>query len=133
MKRRVNSDGRTITVRVPIAIRKRGGRKVVLAPIGAPASAVLNCEGPDNAMIKAVARAFRWREMLETGAHTTITDLAQAERNDHSYVGRILRLTLLAPDIIEAIVSGWQPGTMTLAVLMQSFPMHWEEQQAALE
>src|SRR4051812_9082611 len=103
----INSDGRTITVRVPIAIRKRGGRKVVLAPDGASGDIrKLFCQQPDNAMIKALARAFRWREMLERGTHATITELAQAEHIDHGYVGRILRLTLLAPDIVEAVVSG---------------------------
>ena len=133
VKSRIKSDGRTITVRVPISIRKRGGRKVVLAPSGASYSGVLMGQRADSAMIKAIARAFRWREMLERGTHSTITDLAQAESIDHGYVGRILRLTLLAPDIIEAIVSGRQPGTMTLAVLMQAFPMDWEKQRATLE
>ena len=98
---------------MPIAIRKRGGRKVVLGPGGAPDSRMLTCRGPDNAMIKAIARAFRWRI-------------------DHGYVGRILRLTLLAPDIVEAIVVGRQPGMMTLAVLMQAFPMDWKTQRAKL-
>jgi hypothetical protein len=83
-------------------------------------------------MIKAVARAFRWREMLETGVHATITDLARVERIDHSYVGRVLRLTLLAPDIVETIVSGRQSATMTLAALSQPFPLEWQMQRAAL-
>src|SRR4051812_26608388 len=120
-KPKINSDGRTITVRVPITIRKRGGRKVVLTPKGD--HAVLRLLRPDNAMIKAVARAFRWREMLEQRTHATITDLAQAEGIDHSYVGRILRLTLLAPEIVEVIMSGRQPETMTLAALSQAFPI----------
>jgi hypothetical protein len=72
----------------------------VLAPDGAAGvTRRLFCQQPDNAMIKAVARAIRWREMLEQGTHATITELAQFERIDHSYVGPILRLTLLAPDI----------------------------------
>ena len=128
-KPKINSDGRTITVRVPISIRKRGGRKVVLAPSGAPYNAALMCRKPDNAMIKAVARGFRWREMLERGTYGTITELAHEERIDHSYIGRILRLTLLAPDIIEAIVTGRQPGATTLAMLMQALPMDWEKQR----
>jgi hypothetical protein len=131
-KPKIDSDRRTITVRVPIAIRKRGGRKVVLTPSGAVGTAALVCQGQDNAIIKAVARAFRWREMLENGTHATIVDLARAEHIDHSYVGRILRLTLLAPDIVEAVVVGRQPGTMTLALLMQAFPNDWEKQRAAL-
>jgi hypothetical protein len=129
-KPKIKSDRRTITVTVPIAIRKRGGRKVVLTPNGDRASLV--CQSPDNPMIKAVARAFRWREMLENGTHATITDLARAERIDHSYVGRVLRLTLLAPDIVEAIVSGRQSATMTLVALSQPFPLEWQKQRAAL-
>jgi hypothetical protein len=129
---KIDSDGRTITVRVPIAIRKRGGRKVVLARNGTPDSAHLVCQGPDNAMIKALARSFRWREMLEQGAHATITELARAERIDHGYVGRILRLTLLAPEIIEAILEGRQPSEISLAPLMRSFPVSWVEQRAVI-
>jgi hypothetical protein len=131
-KPKIHSDGRTITVRVPIAIRKRGGRKVVLSPNGTPGSTAFVCHQPDNAMIKAVARAFRWREMLESGAHATITDLARAEKIDHSYVGRILRLTLLAPDIVEALMSGRQSERTTLAALSQAFPIDWQKQRAAL-
>jgi hypothetical protein len=128
-KPKISSDGRTITVRVPIAIRKRGGRKVVLAPDGSPGSAALLCRAPDNAMIKAVARGFRWREMLETGMYGTLTELARAERIDHSYVGRIVRLTLLAPDIVEAILDGRQSETMTVATLSHAFPLFWEVQR----
>jgi hypothetical protein len=131
-KLNLHSDGRTITVRVPIAIRKRGGRKFVLSPSGNPGTAALVCDRPDNAMIKAIARAFRWREMLEQGTHATITDLARVERIDHSYVGRVLRLTLLAPDIVEAIVMGRQSATMTLAALSQPFPLEWRKQRAVL-
>jgi hypothetical protein len=84
-------------------------------------------------MIKAVARAFRWREVIESGAYATITELAQAERIDHSYVGRILRLTLLAPDIVEAILSGGQSETTRLAALSQAFPIDWQKQRAAFD
>ena len=131
-KPKINSEGRTITVRVPIAIRKRDGRKVVLAPAGAPESTALVCQRADNAMIKAVARAFRWREMLERGTFATITELAEAERIDHGYVGRILRLTLLAPEIIEAILEGRQPSEISLAPLMRSFPVGWVEQRTVI-
>jgi hypothetical protein len=82
----------------------------------------------DNAMIKAIARAFRWREMLENGTHATIVEIAAAERINESYVGRILRLTLLAPDIVESILDGRQLAALTLAVLMKPFPVEWERQ-----
>ena len=74
-------------------------------------------------MVKAIARAFRWREMLENGTHATIAEIAGAEKINESYVGRVLRLTLLAPDIVETILAGRHPEQMTLAVLMRRFPV----------
>jgi hypothetical protein len=82
-------------------------------------------------MVKAIARAFRWREMLENGTHATIAEIAAAEKVNDSYVGRVLRLTLLAPDIVEAILGGRQPAEMTLATLMRPFPISWREQDEA--
>ena len=72
-------------------------------------------------MVKAIARAFRWREMLENGSHATIAEIAAAEKINESYVGRVLRLTLLAPDIVEAILSGKQLAEITLATVMRPF------------
>jgi hypothetical protein len=125
-------DARTITVRIPISIRRRGGRKLVLAPDGTPDTSATHCRRIDNAMIKASARAFRWREMLENGTHATIAEIAAAEKINESYVGRILRLTLLAPDIVEAILGGRQPAQVTLALLMRPFPVLWSAQRSKL-
>lgn len=132
-KPKINSDGRTITVRVPISIRKRGGRKVVLAPDGKQNDpSKLFCQQVDNAMVKAIARAFRWREMLENGTHATIKEIARDETINESYIARVLRLTLLSPEIIEAILEGRQSGEVSLAPLMRSFPVGWAEQRAAI-
>ena len=127
----LTGDSRTVTVRVPISIRRRGGRKLVLASDGANVTAAPVRHHIDNAMVKAIARAFRWREMLENGTHATIAEIAAAEKINESYVGRVLRLTLLAPDIVEAILDGRQPAQMTLAVLVQRFPVGWTEQRKA--
>ena len=124
-------DGRTMTVHVPISIRRRGGRKLVLAPDGAEVAAVPVTRHVDNAMVKAIARAFRWRDMLESGEYATIAEIAAAEKINESYVGRVLRLTLLAPDIVEAILNGRQPVEMTLAVLVRPFSVLWEAQRSA--
>jgi hypothetical protein len=86
----------------------------------------------DNAMVKAIARAFRWREMLENGTHVTIREIAAAEKINESYVGRVLRLTLLAPDVVEAILGGWQPADMQLATLMKPLPVDWRGQRNML-
>jgi len=86
----------------------------------------------DNAMVKAIARAFRWRKLLENGTHTTIAEIAAAEKINESYVGRVLRLTLLAPDIVEAILGGRQPAGLQLADLLRRFPVGWREQRAEI-
>lgn len=80
-------------------------------------------------MIKAIARSFRWRKLLETGVYGTIEEIAAAEKINSSYVSRLLRMTLLAPDIVEAILDGRQPAEMTLATLMSSSPIEWERQR----
>lgn len=121
-------DGRTVTVRVPISIRRRGGRKLVLAPNGASLSTAPVYRRVDSAMVKAVARAFRWREMLESGNHATVREIAIAEKINESYVGRVLRLTLLAPDIVEAILNGRQSDNITLERLMKKSPIEWPNQ-----
>ena len=79
----IANHGQTLTVRVPITIRRRGGRKVVLAPDGTEIAAPLT-RHVDNAMVKAIARAFRWREMLENGSHSTIAEIAAAEKINES-------------------------------------------------
>jgi hypothetical protein len=126
---RAASGGRTITVRVPISIRRRGGRKLVIAPTCASAVAMPIRRHIDNAMVKAIARAFRWREMLENGTHATIAEIAAAEKINESYVGRVLRLTLLAPDLVEAILNGRPPTELQLDELLRRFPVEWANQR----
>jgi hypothetical protein len=113
---------------VPFAIGKDAGRKLVLAPVGTDSTPVR--PRVDNAMVKALARAFRWRRLMETGRHGSIEELAAAEKINASYVSRILRLTLLAPDIVEAILDGRQPAEMTLAEFMKPFPPYWNKQRS---
>ncbi len=123
----VSPDRRTVTVSVPLAIQKRGGRKQVVVPEGAPAWAPLRPQ-IDSMLVKALARAFRWRRLLEGGVYASCEELAAAERINGSYVSRVLRLTLLAPDIVEAILDGRQPRELTVALLFRPFPVDWEEQ-----
>ena len=122
---KLSPDGRTITVFVPIGWRRRGGRKVIVAPQGcddwAPPPKF------DRALVKALARAHRWQRMLENGQYGTLAELADAERISRSYVCRILRLTLLAPDIVERVMDG-RP-TAGLAQFLKPFPVEWERQR----
>lgn len=115
----------TLTLHVPMALRKHGRRKAIVLPEGAPVQRTLI----DNTMIKTLARAFRWRRILESGAFATITELAAAEKIDPSYLSRVLRLNNLAPDIIEAIVAGRTVGEVSLAMLLEAFPAEWVRQQ----
>jgi hypothetical protein len=122
----------TFTIRIPMHIRKRGGRKLILAPDGGQPIWASPRPRVDNTMIKVIARAFRWRRLIETGVHASIEEIARAEKINASYVGRVLRLTLLAPEIIEAILEGRQPATMTMAGLLNPFPAVWAEQREVL-
>jgi hypothetical protein len=126
----VSQDGRTAVVSVPVSFLQRGGRKQILSPAGAapwsPAPRV------DSALVKAVVRAHSWRQMIESGKYASSAELAKAEKVNDSYLSRILRLTLLAPDIIEAILNGRQPSTLQLDELIRPLPAAWDQQRARL-
>jgi len=123
----LSKDGRTMTVHIPITLRHQGGRKQVVTPAGATPW-IPTPSRVDNTIVKAIVRAHRWRDMLESGRHATIRDLAKAEAINESYLGRILRLTLLAPTIVEAIFEGQQSATLELDDLLKQFPIEWDEQ-----
>ena len=122
------SGATTITVRVPITIKQRGGRKIIVAPNGSvlPGAPRRATTTADPALLKALARAFRWRRLLEDGRYESISDIARAEKLDRTYVGDILRLTLLAPWVVEAIVEGRQGDEVTLPVLMNGVAVEWD-------
>lgn len=113
----------TMTVHVPFRLVKRGGRKEMQLPDEASSKRKI-----DNTLVKALARAFRWKRMLESGEFTTIAELAEHEGIAPSYLTRVLRLTLLAPVIVEAILDGTDAPELTLALLMEPFPMDWAKQ-----
>ena len=124
---RAAPNSETLTVHVPFRIVKRGGRKAIHLPADAPQH-----RETDNTLIKALARAFRWKRMLDSGEFATLTELAAHERIAPSYMTRVLRLTLLAPDIVEAILDGHQGPDVTIARLIEPFPAEWEEQRQVL-
>ncbi|KNX40408.1 hypothetical protein ROTO_30600 [Roseovarius tolerans] len=118
----------TVTLHVPFRVIKRGGRKEMVLPPGA------SHERPrvDNTLVKALARAFRWKRMLESGEFATITELAAREGIAPPYLTRVLRLSLLAPDIVELILDGRQPREMTVEALRERIRVDWDEQRAVL-
>ena len=127
----LSPDGRTLTIHVPMTFKTRGGRKLVISPDGVPAWAKPRAR-IDNTMVKALAHAFRWRKLMETGVYATVEEIAAAEKINTSYVSRILRMTLLAPEIVEMIIDGRQPPNLTMAKLMKPFPVEWKDQSRLL-
>jgi len=117
----------TMTLHVPFHIVKRGGRKEMQMP-----DRVRPERTPDSTLVKALARAFRWKRMLESGEFATVAELAERERIAPSYMTRVLRLTLLAPDIVEAILDGNQGPEVTLARLLEPVPVEWSQQPSSL-
>src|SRR5579864_8595471 len=94
--------GRTLIIRVPLPPKHRGGRKIVVGLGGIAWTGRRMVI--DNAIVKALGRAHRWKAMLESGEYASVTELAAAEKINLSYLCRMLRLTLLAPDIAEALL-----------------------------
>ena len=113
----------TVTLHVPFRVVKRGGRKEMQLPHG-----VRPDRKADNTLVKALARAFRWKRLLESGEFATVSELAEREGIAPSYITRVLRLTLLAPDIVEAILDGKQGPEVTLAQGLEPFPLAWQLQ-----
>ena len=114
----------TVTVHVPFRLVKRGGRKEMQLPDGASSTSKI-----DNTLVKALARAFRWKRMLESGEFTTMAELAEREGIAPSYMTRVLRLTLLSPDIVGAILEGRQDPKITLSQLLEPFSGDWQNQR----
>ncbi|MBO9463954.1 hypothetical protein J7443_01810 [Tropicibacter sp. R15_0] len=113
----------TVTLHVPFRVVKRGGRKEMQLPEGDKRP-----HRTDNSLIKALARAFRWKRMLESGEFATIAELAEREGIAPSYMTRVLRLSLLAPDIVEVILDGRQGLDVTLSQGLEPFPLTWKHQ-----
>jgi hypothetical protein len=120
-----------ISIDIPMTFKKRGGRRIIVLPDGShghpsPAATI------DNAMVKAVARGFRWQKLLENGTYSCLDEIAKAERISPSFISRIIRIASLAPDLVDAILDGRQPAHLTLKDLMCPFPVAWEEQRKFL-
>ena len=131
MKIELSPDQEFITVTIPIGFKRRGSRRLIIAP-----DVSITGEAPtpprptrDDKLIQAIARAFQWQEWIENGKYADTHDLAAKIKVERSYVSRVVRLTLLAPDIIESILDGTQPRDLTLQQLIRGFPRLWREQR----
>ena len=126
-KRSADAGGETIDVHMPMEFKVRGGRKEIILP---PDANTTPNVGPQRPLVVALARAYRWQEMLDTGEAGSIDELARKYDVDRSYVGRILKLTSLAPDIAETILAGNEPSGLSLGTLRGGVPVRWGEQRA---
>lgn len=118
----------TVTLHVPFHVVKRGGRKEMQLPEGATPS-----RGTDNTLVKALARAFRWKRMLDSEEFASAAELAQHDGIAPSYVTRLLHMTLLSPDLVEAILDGKQRPKVEMANFLESVTVDWAEQHARLD
>jgi hypothetical protein len=121
-------EGDTLVVRIPMRLGRQRGRKRILAPDGSELTPSTKPQ-PDGVLVKALARAWRWQKLLDKGVYATVTEIAEAERISKSYVSRILRLALLAPDIVEAILGGWADQRVVLEKLERPLPSNWQHQR----
>ena len=127
----ITRDGEAVVIDIPMSFRRRSGRKEVVLPPGALGGASKTAKLP-TPLALALARAFRWQEMIESGQVQSNSDLARQLKLDQSYIARIIRLASLAPDIIEAILDGQEPDSLSLWGLRRDVPLLWQDQQQAL-
>jgi len=127
MTERVGLEVDTLTIRIPMRLRRRGGRKLIIMPQGVAAAA--RKPRRDETLVKAIVRAHRWRRRIENGQAKSITDLAEQEGVTDAYVCRLLPLTCLAPDIVEAVLDGRQSKGLKLVEVLGNAPRGWEEQR----
>ena len=120
-----------LVISIPITFLQRGGRKQIVVPPGT-ADWQPRANRCENSLINALAKAHRWRRLIETGKYTSAAELSRAEGINESYLCRVLRLTLLAPDIVSAILDGRQPRTLELKSLLKLLPVDWGAQRKAL-
>jgi hypothetical protein len=124
-------DGTTLVVRIPMRFQRRGGRKRIVAPDGSQIVPTSKPQ-PDGTLIKALARAWRWQRMLDDGVYASVSEIGETENISKSYVSRILRLALLAPDIVASIFAGQTDQALMLEHLERPLPASWEEQRARI-
>jgi hypothetical protein len=135
----VRRDGGAVVVHIPAKFHKRNGQQtIIVAEDGKVVAPGAGTKPKDNrrvnrTLIEAIAKAHRWQEQIESGEYPGVDDLAQATRVDRSYISRVLQLTCLAPDLVEAILRGDEPDGMSLAKLRRNLPVKWDEQRTRWE
>ena len=119
----------TVIIHVPMRFSVRSGRKVIISEaVELPAQ-----PKTENALLTALARAHRWRRLIENGNYISITDLAKANKVNQSYACRLLRLSLLSPSIVTDILNSRQNSKLTLKDVTKPFPLRWDQQFSAFQ
>lgn len=126
MRTETQPEPEILTVRIPMTLERRGGRKLIIAPEGSTTPV----EPPkrDETMIRAIVKAHLWRRRIESGQAKSITDLAAQEGVTDAYVCQLLPLTCLAPRLVEAILDGRQPQGLKLGQLKSEVSESWNDQ-----
>jgi hypothetical protein len=126
---KLSKANQALIIRVPLASKRRGARKFIVGPGGIVWTG--RRVVVDNTIVKALGRAYRWKAMLESGDYDSVTELSRSEKINLSYLCRMLRLTLLAPDIVEALLNGNHNCALQLADLLQPISVIWAEQRTS--
>jgi hypothetical protein len=129
MNLKYHTEDQKIIVRIPINLRRWGGKKVLVGPQGQDLRKLELEVRKDEKLLKALARAYRWQKMLAIGPYESVTAIAEAEKINKSYLQRMMRLMLLSPRIIDAILNGQQPEGFALTDIERSFSPIWAEQE----
>ncbi|MCX6343458.1 MAG: hypothetical protein NT018_00115 [Armatimonadetes bacterium] len=129
MNRRFDEKNQMLIVDIPMRLKKRGGRRIIVPERLQSTDTKHNYS---ESLALAITRAHLWKELIDSGKFASISELAQAIGLEVSYAARLYRLTLLAPDIIEAILDGREPDGMSMRILSQPIPLDWKEQRELL-
>lgn len=124
----VKQDGDCVVVSIPMMFRKRNGRKQIVLPPGVRAETTKEDDARCPLRV-ALARAYRWQKMIESGEVRSAGELARRLKLDRSFIARTLRLAALAPDVVEAVLRGDEPDGLSLGSLRGELPLSWDEQR----
>ena len=120
---------RTIRVFVPLTLRPRNGRPRVLPP---DSTTVQEERVQDHHILKALGRAWAWRRRLESGAATTVHDIAKSEKVTDRFISRTMRLAYLSPEVLERLAVKQEPPAISVAALIDATYLPWVQQAAAV-
>ncbi len=133
MQYHLREDENILSIRMPVCFKRRSSRKMIIAPSGAGVllnTVDLKSAKPDQSFVSALVKAFQWQDLVDQGVYASPKELAEKENIEVTHVYRLIRLTMLAPDIIEAVLDGTQPRTLTMQNIVRGFPISWKEQRA---